>query len=244
MKLLDRELFGHVKGSFTGAGVAPAWLVEAAAGGTLFLDQIGEMPAAMQVKLLQFLNHGSYQPLGGREPRHADVRIVAAASLYDRLTGVVLRRAAGPQARFTPVARRWLNGLGWRGNVSELRAAVECAAALAPTGATGLRIDAPDLAVAVGEDASAAAATASYAMLNEEVATLERAGANRPEPPPRRRRTRPLARWAAQENESHGAALKRDEDPEGDVRIDFGIPLNLLFVHLRSSYRLRQGSKH
>ncbi|HEX7855125.1 MAG TPA: sigma-54 dependent transcriptional regulator [Sphingobium sp.] len=104
--LLESELFGHLKGSFTGAHADRPGLVETAAGGTLFLNEIGEMPSAMQVKLLRFLADGSYQPVGAREVRQGDVRIVAAThrnleaavadgsfreDLYYRLRGVILR---------------------------------------------------------------------------------------------------------------------------------------------------------
>jgi transcriptional regulator with GAF, ATPase, and Fis domain len=76
--LIDSELFGHEKGSFTGAvGVRKGWF-ERADGGTLFLDECGELPAAAQVRLLRILQDGSYERVGGERPLHVDVRIVAA----------------------------------------------------------------------------------------------------------------------------------------------------------------------
>ncbi len=78
--LLESEIFGHVKGAFTGATDNRAGAAKQAEGGTLFLDEIGEMPLEMQVKLLRFLQTGSFQPVGAARPEKADVRIVSATN--------------------------------------------------------------------------------------------------------------------------------------------------------------------
>lgn len=78
--LLESELFGHEKGSFTGAVVAKKGLVEAADGGTLFLDEIGEMPLSLQAKLLRFLQEGDFYRVGGKESIHVNVRILSATN--------------------------------------------------------------------------------------------------------------------------------------------------------------------
>ena len=108
-ELLESELFGHLKGSFTGAHRDQPGLVETAHRGTLFLDEVGEMPPAMQVKLLRFLQEGTFVPVGGRVQKRAEVRIVAAThreldpmvasgafreDFYYRLRGMVLRTPA------------------------------------------------------------------------------------------------------------------------------------------------------
>ncbi len=76
--LLEAELFGHTRGAFTGAVTSRTGRIEAAHGGTLFLDEIGEMPLALQAKMLRFLETGEIQKIGENEMSRVDVRIVAA----------------------------------------------------------------------------------------------------------------------------------------------------------------------
>ncbi len=80
MELVESELFGHIKGAFTGATSNRAGVFEQAEGGTLFLDELTEMPMEHQVKLLRVLETGEYKPVGSEEIRIADVRIVAASN--------------------------------------------------------------------------------------------------------------------------------------------------------------------
>jgi two-component system NtrC family response regulator len=104
--LLESELFGHEKGSFTGAHTQRKGHFESAAGGTLFLDEIGELPPAVQVKLLRFLQEKRFQRVGGRQEIQSDARVIAATNvnlqesvangnfredLYFRLAVVVVR---------------------------------------------------------------------------------------------------------------------------------------------------------
>ena len=104
--LLESELFGHEKGSFTGAHTQRKGMMESAAGGTVFLDEIGELPPAVQVKLLRFLQEHRFQRVGGRQEIQIDTRIIAATNvqlkqavadgkfredLYFRLAVVVIR---------------------------------------------------------------------------------------------------------------------------------------------------------
>lgn len=77
-ELIESELFGHEKGAFTGATNRAAGRFEQATGGTLFLDEIGDMPVEAQTRLLRVLQNGEFTPVGGREARQANVRIIAA----------------------------------------------------------------------------------------------------------------------------------------------------------------------
>ena len=113
-ELLESELFGYVKGAFTGADKDRPGLLKLADNGTLFLDEIGEMPLPMQVKLLRVLQEGTYFPVGGREQHKIDVRLISATNanlpqlvqkglfredLYYRIKGITLDTVALAERR-------------------------------------------------------------------------------------------------------------------------------------------------
>ncbi|TPE50986.1 sigma-54-dependent Fis family transcriptional regulator [Amaricoccus solimangrovi] len=159
--LIEAELFGHAAGAFTGA--APRGrkgLIEEAAGGTLFLDEIGDMPLALQARLLRVLSEGEVMPVGATRPRPIDARVISAThrdlparvaggelreDLYYRLSAAVLSlpplrerqdfdwlvdRLLAGRGRLSPGARAALHARRWPGNLRELGNALAVAAAL------------------------------------------------------------------------------------------------------------------
>jgi transcriptional regulator with PAS, ATPase and Fis domain len=163
--LLEAELFGHTKGAFTGAVVNREGAIESANGGTVFLDEIGELPMAMQPKLLRVLEQRTVRRIGESEHRPVDVRFVSATNrnlldmvalgrfredLYFRLCVIPVTVPALRERREdidvlvesffgddTPTESllQSLREMPWRGNVRELRNFVERARALGEQGA-------------------------------------------------------------------------------------------------------------
>ncbi len=176
--LVESELFGHVKGAFTGADKNKQGYVEAAEGGTLFLDEIGDLPLRIQLKLLRFLETREYFRVGESTPRTANVRFVAATNvmlesairdrfredLYYRLNSarIILpplrerrddilplceafleaaTRPSAPPFVLSEAVKTLFLEYPWRGNVRELRNAIESAVLVA----TGSVITVADL---------------------------------------------------------------------------------------------------
>ena len=145
--LIDAELFGHETGAFTGATTARAGWFEAANGGTLFLDEIGDLPMALQVKLLRVLQERQVVRLGSRRPIALDVRLVAAtnidlaravvaqhfrADLYYRLSvaGVRLPSLHERQADILPLAEHFIGVYCARLGIRSIPLSVDAIAAL------------------------------------------------------------------------------------------------------------------
>ena len=123
--LMESELFGHRKGAFTGASTTTPGLARTANGGTFFLDEIGELPTPIQVKLLRLLEDGSFRAVGGTETQRTDLRIIAATNrdieaevisgrfrrdLYHRLNGarIHLPPLRERRADILPLMRHYL----------------------------------------------------------------------------------------------------------------------------------------
>jgi DNA-binding NtrC family response regulator len=160
-QLLESELFGHERGAFTGADREKPGLFEAAHGGSLFLDEVAELPLALQPKLLRALEEGEIRRVGSTRPRLVDVRVIAATNknlerevaetrfredLFWRLNVLTVhvpplreRPADVPllaehflgNRRLSPDAMALLTAYPWPGNVRELRNAIERATTLA-----------------------------------------------------------------------------------------------------------------
>lgn len=111
--LLESELFGHEKGSFTGAIQQKKGLFEQAKQGTLFLDEVGEMPPSMQAKLLRVLQEGEFRRVGGTETLHTDARVILATNRnlqemirHEKFREDLYYRIRGAQLHIPPLRER------------------------------------------------------------------------------------------------------------------------------------------
>lgn len=197
--LAESELFGHVRGAFTGAETHRDGLLVQANGGTLFLDEVADIPQPTQVKLLRALEHGEVIPVGGSEPVRSDFRVISAThrdvvkcaedgsfrhDLYTRLcafsiqlpplrartqdiaelaeyfTTLLAKPPGTPKVAITPEALTELEQRRWRGNVRELRNAIDHALIVA-RGRAIMPEHLPPVAAVTGPDSSPASAEAA-----------------------------------------------------------------------------------
>src|ERR1041385_5822034 len=114
-ELLESELFGHTRGAFTGAVAAQKGLFEVADGGSIFLDEIGDIPPETQVRLLRVIQEREFTPLGDTAPRRVDVRIIAA-------TNIDLKEAARSPRRYLAVGAAFYSEVQRRERAQRFRA--------------------------------------------------------------------------------------------------------------------------
>ncbi len=199
--LLESELFGHVRGAFSGADRDKPGLFEAADGGTLFLDEVAELPAPLQPKLLRALEAGEVRRVGATSARSVDVRVVTATNrdieqrvadgafredLFWRLNVLhihvpplrahpadipLLAEHFAAGRTIAPDAMALLGAYSWPGNVRELRNTIERAAAMTTTG----EIHPDDLPQRVQEAARTASRIADASRRQLPLRELERA---------------------------------------------------------------------
>src|SRR6266545_2008745 len=146
-ELLESELFGHTRGAFTGAVAAKKGLFEVADSGSIFLDEIGDIPPETQVRLLRVIQEREFTPLGDTSPRRVDVRIIAATNielkeavkqgtfredLYYRLAVVPIELPPLRDRREDILPLALHEAYSWPGNVRELENAIERAVVIAP----------------------------------------------------------------------------------------------------------------
>lgn len=188
--LAESELFGHVRGAFTGAEESRAGLLERADGGTLLIDEAADIPLPLQVKLLRALEHREFLPVGATRPVRSDFRLISAShrdiallvaenrfrhDFYFRLVTFEIRIPPLRERRedIEPLVRFFVRQLSqrmgidppswdqgfleelqlrpWRGNVRELRSALECAIILARGGALRREMLPPPLLASPGD---------------------------------------------------------------------------------------------